>query len=261
MRKTSLVMCCVSCVFGAFGAFFRWLQDLTGFEKDTGLYISGNIWSRAIVVACIGVAAVLFVMVMDLKNKKRLVLPVDYAAALGGTTAYYRIAYGILAAVMAVGALMLLISAAKDTYPVLQYLLAFLGLLAAIGFVLMTSAARRRRDPPMNCFGVTLIIALYCFWLIVSYRENAINPAIWGYAMEILALACALVAFYYIASVPFGRAKPYAAIFFSQFGAFLCIVTLPDSRWTGQQVMFVATAGMLLFLSWMLIANLRPRAS
>jgi hypothetical protein len=253
-------MCCVSCVFGAFGAFLRWLQDLTGFEADTGLYISGNIWSRAIVVACIGVAAVLLIMVLDLKRKKKLVLPEDYAAAMGGATIYFRPAYSILGALMAVGALMLFFSAAKDTYPALQDILALLGLAAALGFVLMTSAARRRRDPPLNCFGVTLIIALYCFWLVVSYRENAVNPAVWGYAMEILALACALLAFYYIASVPFGSAKPYAAIFFSQLGAFLCIVTFPDSRWLGQQIMFVATAGMLLFLSWMLIANLRPSA-
>ncbi|NCB51480.1 MAG: hypothetical protein EOM54_06310 [Clostridia bacterium] len=258
MRKNSLVICCVTCVFGAFGAFFRWLQDLTGFEEDTGLYISGNIWSRALIVACVGAALALFVMVLDLK-KKKLSLPEEYSAAMGGTTVLYRPAYIGLASLMAAGSIILIFSAFKDAYPVLQVSLSLMGLLAAAGFTLMTSATRRRRDPPLNCFGATLIIALFCFWLIVSYRENAVGPVVWSYAIEILALACTLVAFYYIASVPFGRPKPFSAIFFSQFGAFLCIVALPDDRWTGQKIMLAAAAGMLLFLSYALIANLRPR--
>lgn len=259
MRKKSLVLCCVTCVFGAFGAFFRWLQDITGFEKDSGLYISGNIWSTAIVAACIGAAFVLLIMVLELKKKEKLALPEDYAAALGSPGKFYRLLYRILSAVMAVGAVMVLFSSSKDNYPMLQIVLAVLGLSAAGGFLLMNAATQRKREPPMNCFGATLIIALYCFWLVVSYRENAISPAVWGYAMEVLALACTLVAFYYVASVPFGKPRPFAAIFFSQLGAFLCLVTLPDDRWTGQQVMFVATAGMLLFFSWMLIMNLRPQ--
>jgi len=258
MRKNSLVICCVTCVFGAFGAFFRWLQDLTGFEEDTGLYISGNIWSRALIIACVGAALALIVMVLDLR-KKKLQLPEEYAAALGGTTVLYRPAYILLAALMAVGSVLLIFSSSQDTYPVLQVGLSLLGLLAAAGFVLMASATLRRRDPPLNCFGAVLLITLYCFWLIVSYRENAVGPVVWSYAMEILALACALIAFYYIASVPFGRPKPFMAILTSQFGAFLCIVALPDDRWLGQKLMLAATAGILLFQSYMLIANLRPR--
>jgi hypothetical protein len=259
MRNTSLVTCCITCVFGAFGAFFRWLLDLTGFEKDTGLYISGNIWSYALVAACIGVAAVLLVMVLDLKMKKKLTLPEDYSAALGGSTPLYRPFYIGLAAMMAIGSLMLVFSASKDAYPILQFLLAVLGVLAAVGFILVAAATHRKRQPPLNCLGSTLLIILFCFWLIVSYRENAASPVVWGYAMEVLALACALIAFYYIASVPFGKPKPFSAIFFSQLGAFLCLVTLPDGRCTGQQIMLISTAGMLLFLSWMLIANLRPK--
>jgi hypothetical protein len=258
MRKKSLVLCCVSCVFGAFGAFFRWLQDMTAFETDSGLYISGNLWGRAVVAACIGVAAVLFFMVLAMKRKEKLAAPADYAAALGGKTLLYRPAYILLAAVMAIGSLMLLFSASRDTYPGFQVILALMGVLSAAGFALMASATYGRREPPLNCLGATLIIAMYCFWLIMSYRENAVNPAVWGYAMEVLALSCALVAFYYIASIPFGRPKPFHAIFFSHLAAFLCIVTLPDDRWAGQQIMLIATAGMLLFFSLMLISNMVP---
>jgi hypothetical protein len=259
MRNTSLIACCTTCVFGAFGAFFRWLLDLTAFEADTGLYISGNIWSFALVAACIGVAVVLLIMVLNMKIKKQLNLPEDYSAAFGGTTTFYRPLYLGIAAIMAIGSLMLVFSVSKDAYPFLQGLLAILGVLAAIGFILMTSATHRKRQPPLNCLGSTLLVVLFCFWLVVSYRENAASPVVWGYAMEVLALACALIAFYYIASIPFGRPKPFSAIYFSQIGAFLCIVTLPDERWTGQQIMLIAAAGMLLFISWVLIANLRPK--
>lgn len=260
MRKNALIICCVTCVFGAFGAFFRWLLDLTGFEAETGLYIAGNIWSYALLAACGGIAVVLFAIVLNMKRNGRTVLPTDYAAALGGTTAVFRPLYTLLSIIMALGALMLFFTASADLYPAFQYVLALLGIAGAGGFLLMMSAATRRRDPPLNCFGATLLIILYCFWLIVSYRENAATPVVWGYAMELLAIACSLVAFYYVAGIPFGRPKPFAAVYFCQLGAFLCIVTLPDNRLTGQRVMLIATAFMLLLLSWLITANLRAPA-
>lgn len=261
MRKNALVLCCVTCVFGAFGAFFRWLQDLTGFEADTGLYISGNIWSTALIIACAACAAVLLVMTQGLRTRSGTVLPEDYAAALGGTTGFYKPGAFVLAGVMAAGSVLLLFSAGGDSYPVFQVVLSVLGLLGAAGFLLMTSATWRKRQPPLNCLGATLLVALFCFWLVVSYRENATSPVVWAYAMEILAVACALLAFYFVAGVPFGRPKPITAIFFCQFAAFLCIVTLPDSRHTGAQIMLIASAGMLLFFSWMMVTNLRPAES
>ena len=64
----------------------------------------------------------------------------------------------------------------------------------------------------------------------------------------------------YVAGHAYGRGKPFATIFFCNFGAFLCFVTLPDERLIAQQIMFFGIAGMQLFLSWMLVSGLRRRA-
>ena len=109
------------------------------------------------------------------------------------------------------------------------------------------------------CLASTLPIALCCFWLIVSYRQDAVTSVVWSYAPEILAISCSLLAFYYVAGHAYGRARPFATIFFCSLGAFLCFVTLPDERLIAQQIMFVGMAGMQLFLSWMLISGLRRR--
>lgn len=256
MRKNALIICCVTCVFGAFGAFFRWLMDLTGFEAETGLYISGNIWARVLVIACLACAAVLLVMVLNFRRSGET-LPRDYARALGGGTVLYRPGYIIMSLIMAVGAVLTLAGMGESQYPIFQLILGVMAILAAVGFTLLTASTRRRRDPPLNCFGVTLIIVMLCFWLIVSYRENANSPVVWGYAFEVLAIAASLIAFYYVAGIPFERPQPFKTIFFCQLAAFLCIVTLPDDRPLGAQLMLIATAGMLLFLGWMAVSNLR----
>lgn len=261
MRKNALVMCCVTCVFAAFGAFFRWLQLMTAFEEDTGLYISGSIWSVAIVLACVCAAAAILIIIFTMKKHDgRTVLPEDYCEAMRGTTAFYKPLYIFIAVVLAAGSILNFVSAGKDAYPVFQYILSLMGLLAAVGFWLVASAPEKRTDPSIICVGSSLLIMLYCFWLVVSYREHGSNPVVWEYGLEILAIAFSLLGFYYVAGIAFSRPRPLITVFFTQYAAFLCIVTLPDDRCLGQQLMLAATIMMLLFLSWMAMTNLREPA-
>ena len=57
-----------------------------------------------------------------------------------------------------------------------------------------------------------------------------------------------MLAFYYVAGHAYGRPRPFAAIFFCEFGAFSCFVTLPDERLFALQIMFFATAVMQLYV-------------
>jgi len=144
-------------------------------------------------------------------------------------------------------------------------ILALLGLLTAGGFLGIAGGASGKETPDGSprqagfCLAATLPIAFCCFWLIVSYRQDAVTSVVWSYAPEILAIACSLLSFYYVAGHAYGRGKPFATIFFCNFGAFLCFVTLPDERLIAQQIMFFGIAGMQLFLSWMLVSGLRRR--
>ena len=138
-------------------------------------------------------------------------------------------------------------------------------MLTAGGFIGLAGGANGTETPDGSprqagfCLATTLPIAFCCFWLIVSYRQDAVTSVVWSYAPEILAIACSLLSFYYIAGHAYGRSKPFATIFFCNLGAFLCFVTLPDERLIAQQIMFLGIAGMQLFLSWMLVSGLRRR--
>ncbi len=259
MRKNSLVICCVTCVFSAFGAFFRWLQNMTAFEAETELYISGNVWGAAIVLLTIILAAAMAVLVLSLKDRQNLTARESFADTMGGSTALYKPFYILLSLVMAAGAFMVLLSAGRDLYPMLQRALAAMGIVGAAGFAVMCASTGHSFDTTMPCVGAAMWVAFHCFWLIVGYREIASSPVIWSYAPEILALVLSLLAAYYTAGFAFGKLRPLTAIYVCQVAAYFCILTLTDERSTGHQLLFIAAAGMALFQSWMMISNLAPR--
>lgn len=270
MRKLALTMTCTTCVYSAFGIFSRWLQNMTAFEEN-GLYISGSLWGIVLTILCIAAAGTMFGFARYYKKNLGLTCAPDSGVAFAGSGLLHKIIYLVIALIMAAGSVMLLITAGDAEAPLgmdfsgLLRILALLGLLTAGGFLGIAGGANGKEAPDGSprqagfCLAATLPIAFCCFWLIVSYRQDAVTSVVWSYAPEILAIACSLLSFYYVAGHAYGRGKPFATIFFCNFGAFLCFVTLPDERLIAQQIMFFGIAGMQLFLSWMLVSGLRRR--
>ena len=263
-------MTCTTCVYSAFGIFSRWLQNMTAFEEN-GLYISGSLWGIVLTILCIAAAGTMFGFARYYKKNLGLTCAPDPGVAFAGSGLLHKIIYLVIALIMAAGSVMLLITAGDAEAPLgmdfsgLLRILALLGLLTAGGFLGIAGGANGKEAPDGSprqagfCLAATLPIAFCCFWLIVSYRQDAVTSVVWSYAPEILAIACSLLSFYYVAGHAYGRGKPFATIFFCNFGAFLCFVTLPDERLIAQQIMFFGIAGMQLFLSWMLVSGLRRR--
>lgn len=263
-------MTCTTCVYSAFGIFSRWLQNMTAFEEN-GLYISGSLWGIVLTILCIAAAGTMFGFARYYKKNLGLTCAPDPGVAFAGSGLLHKIIYLVIALIMAAGSVMLLITAGDAEAPLgmdfsgLLRILALLGLLTAGGFLGIAGGVNGKETPDGSprqagfCLAATLPIAFCCFWLIVSYRQDAVTSVVWSYAPEILAIACSLLSFYYVAGHAYGRGKPFATIFFCNFGAFLCFVTLPDERLIAQQIMFFGIAGMQLFLSWMLVSGLRRR--
>ena len=263
-------MTCTTCVYSAFGIFSRWLHNMTAFEEN-GLYISGSLWGIVLTILCIAAAGTMFGFARYYKKNLGLTCAPDPGVAFAGSGLLHKIIYLVIALIMAAGSVMLLITAGDAEAPLgmdfsgLLRILALLGLLTAGGFLGIAGGANGKETPDGSprqagfCLAATLPIAFCCFWLIVSYRQDAVTSVVWSYAPEILAIACSLLSFYYVAGHAYGRGKPFATIFFCNFGAFLCFVTLPDERLIAQQIMFFGIAGMQLFLSWMLVSGLRRR--
>jgi hypothetical protein len=118
---------------------------------------------------------------------------------------------------------------------------------------------RQRAAGNLGCLIAAVPVLFFCFWLIVSYKENADDPVLWDYAIEILAIASSALAFYYVAGYLFYRAKPMRAVYFVLLAAFFCTMTLIDRRSLGASLIFAASALSFFVLGWILIRNLRPK--
>ena len=261
MRNNALTICCGVCVAGAFGVFTRWMQDLTAFDEH-GLYVRGNIWGAVLLLLCIAAAGAMLGAIWYLKNHERLVSPAGFGAAHAGGGVIRRAAWLIIAVFMAVACFALLLTAGSSQYASLLRVLALLGLLADAGFAGMAAAGGRGEKEssgasPLVCLACVLPVAFCCFWLVVSYRQDAATAVVWRYGPEITAIACSLLAFYYLAGHAFGRPRAYTAMFFCACGAFLCFTALPDSRLMALQLLLAGSALMQLFFLASLAASLR----
>ena len=262
MRNNALIICCGVCVAGAFGVFTRWIQNLTAFDEE-GLYISGSFWGWALLLLCLAAAALLAGALWFFRNREGLVSGESFSDAHSGGGALRRAAYLAIAALTAVACAALLVTAGSSKYSVLLRVLALLGLLADGGFLGMAAYGGRSgrseagSDSAGVCLASVLPVDFCCFWLVVSYRQDAATAVVWRYGPEIAAIACSLLAFYYVAGHAFGRPKPYSAMFFCGYGAFLCLVTLPDERLLALQLLLAGCASMQLFFLWSLSAGLR----
>ena len=263
MRKYALSLCCTACVFGAFGIFCRWIQNLGAFEEN-GLYKPGSATGIILIIMYLAAAAALIGFALFLR-RQRLASPPQLGLAIAGTRRLALPVAGVMALIMAAGSVMLLITAGGEEFSKLLRVLALFGIICAAGFFGM--AASSGRPSPSGsalevglCFASALPVACCCFWLVASYRQDAATSVVWRYAPEIIAVSSSLLAFFYVAGHAYGRPRPFTAIFFCEFGAFSCFVTLPDERLFALQMMFFALAAMQLFFGLLLTANLRPAA-
>lgn len=254
MQKKALTVCCCTGVLAAFGVFLRWVQNQAGFEADTGLAVRGAVWPWIVATWLALAAVVLGVQCLRLKNLERTRWP-ETAEEAFRTHGAERILSVCFGALMALGGVLLLFTLPETETQ--RPLLRALGVLAVAAGVAFPAQPRAAEGTPGAALAV-VPVALFSFWLIVSYKSNIINPTITAYAPEILALCGAIIGFFELAGFAFGRAKAVRAVFWSQFAAFLCLVTLADSRYAGLQCMFAAAAAMLLLRSWCVVMAARP---
>ncbi len=252
MRKNALTICCFTCAFGAIGAFCRWLQNQLAFD-EAGLS-AASAWNYIVPLVIIA-AAVCFYTFIPKYKRSGLAMTSDFYDTFAGGTMLLVPGAWVIGGVMILGSLILIATADENVNLVLFRILAVLGVLSGVSFGLTAVCARRRFHPGLACLFSTVPIIQFCMWLIISYKQNSTNPTVWAYAVEILAVAAALVALYFFAGYPYGRVKPYSTLYSAMLGAFLCIVALADDRNFGLQLMLVSAAAMQLFWAWLIVSR------
>lgn len=244
---------------GAFGIFFRWMQLMLAYNDEE--LPDASAWN-VLVPLLIAAGAFVFYRFLSRLKKERLCVPEDFFAALKNEGKLYTFCRWAIGFVMIAGSILLLATCELDINVVFLRILAAFGILAGISFPLLLSAANK---PHVTGRGrITLCsllpILFSAMWLLTCYKQNSINPVVWDYIIELLTLIVCLIAFFRMAGFAYGVVDSRKSMFFCMFGGMLCIMSIADSRYLGQQVMLGATALMLIMFNWIMVTNLETRA-
>ncbi len=172
---------------GSFGVFSRWMQDLSAFDEH-GLYKPGSLSGLMLMLLSSPRSRRLSERSISRRKMGLASRPITARRTPDG--AGHVIAL-VMTVFMAAGGV-LLITAGGSQYADLLRVLALLGLVADSGF--MASPGRQaigegRRAEAGLCLASALPVAFCCFWLVVSYRQDAATGVVWRYAPEIIAIA------------------------------------------------------------------------
>jgi hypothetical protein len=239
-------------VFSALASFFRWLQNLNAFDAETGLFTGVGFVTIALLALCAGMLVFLFLF--------NAALPKDCLGetprALFRHTAPLVMAAVLLSALLIfLGGLLLFFDTSSASSPLLARILALCAIVSGAVIPLLLIESGRGFGSTAACFYSTIPLIFTLFWLIFTYKEQSTNPIIWSFAFEVLAIAAAILSFYYLAGYFFGSPKPNRVLFSSGLAAFLSFICIADDLSLGVQAIFLGFSLLNGALGWSLIRN------
>lgn len=257
LGKKALEITCYVLGAGAFSVFIRWLQLMLGFTDGLADATVFNILVPLMAI----VSGFVFLRFVDKFRNDRWYVPEDFYTALYNPGKLYTAVRWAIGGVMALGGVVLLISSETDKNADFYRVLALLALVTGVTFPLVLSSANKPHVAARKtvCFISVIPIIFFCWWLVTVYKVNSNNPVVWQYGPEALAVIVSIIAFFRVAGFPFGTANAWRSVFFNMLASAVDIMMLADTRYIGQQMMFLAAAGMLTLYNWVLITNLLQR--
>jgi len=258
MHKKSLEVTCYVGGAGAFGVFARWLQDQMAFD-ETGLN-EPSVWNFLVPVLMIATLIMAYRFTRDFK-RQRYYLQEDFRQALANPGKLYAFIRWAIGVIMCAGAVLLLATCETDQDALLLQILAGLGFVTGLSFPLLLGFANREEEVPRNllCIMHALPVIFFAFWLVVSYKMNDINSVVWNYVIEIFTVSTGMISFFRVAGFAYDTPKPFKAMTWAMFGAFMFIMAIADERYMGMQLMFLSAGLMLVLYNWIMIANLQQK--
>ena len=260
MQKKSLEVSCYVCGAGAFGVFFRWLQDQMAFD-DAGL-AERSVFNYLVPLLILA-AALLFNRFIEQAKSEKLYIPRDYCQALRNEGKLYTLARWVCGLVMVLGGVLLVSSCETDKDAKLMFILAGLAIASGLCYPLLLASANDKygklRHPTLASAGATLPVLMFALWLIICYKQNALNSVLWSYLIEMASVIVALLAFFRAAGFAFGAVKSWPTLFNIMLGVMMCIMSLADERYMGMHIIMLGAALQLLMYVWVLIKNMQKK--
>lgn len=255
MKKNALLPIFISLVCGIAGAVLHYIQLSTVIDPKTGLAERCAPVSIVLAVFSVLVAVALFLLAFRAKGD---VQPV-YHRALA--------AKSFLPLIISIALALMMIYASvacfwgdflKNSNGIFSIVLSVFILLAGVSYAAMSFSAFRGKSGGGTTLASFIIVLFVCYWLIISYKENASDPTIINFVYDFLGLCAASVATYYIAGYAFGRSRPRASLFFSSVGVYFCLTSMLTAQSLAFKILYLFVS-VYMFVSCVILAcNLRP---
>ena len=246
MRKEASTYCIAVIIAGAFGLLLRWLQCSMIFQEGSDLALAGSPVSYLMAIVMVAVPVVLwrFTRRTGIAGATK-----EPDIALARPIAAISVLLVVAALVAALGAVLLFF----QTGNMQLKLVALLGLLAAPVLMLYPSL------PGWGMVGTVfslLPVAFYAMWMVVIYKENAVNPVLWSFVVQILAVAAGMYALFHMSAYLFFSAKPRKALFACGLATIYGMIALADNTLLSVKLLFGGWSVALVVLCWVLVMNI-----
>lgn len=231
-------------VLGAFGLLVRWLQCEIIFD-ESGLPVKNALVSWLLVLYVAVMAGVLWWLSGRMGMEKASAEPEE---AMSAATREARALLILGSVIIGIGAALMFLRMDETIFRIA----ALAGILSAPVMALYPSLSR------YGGFGAGLSVlpaAFFSLWLISFYKANAVNPVLWSYAVEVLAIAGCLLAAYRCAAWLFYRAEPRKGIFGCAAATAFSLMVLMDDITMGERIMFAGWAICFATLCWIVLRS------
>ena len=244
---------------GAFGVFLRWLQLQLAFD-DKGL-CGPSVFNVIVPLFLIVVAVVLRRRIGKMLDGS-FTIPEGFHESLANPGKFYTFLRWAAGAVVILGGVLMIRGSEVEKRVIMLRILGGLAILAGLCYPLFMTLANRelkpRRRVPL-CLLALVPILLFAVWLVYCYVCNAINSVAWAYLIEVLTVSTLMLAFFRLAGFVYDQIQMKKTLFWIQYGVFMSLVALADSRSIGMQAVFFGSGFVLALTDFILLRTLRVK--
>ena len=238
MRKKNYIFPLIAAAMGIVGAIIRFAA-LSNVYDEYGKVIqhhpAATVMTLYTVICCLILAVFAFFSTKNSKNIKTFENICTHSNIFERTV---MIILGILLCFVSVGYYISVELASLDM------LYALFGFLSGISTIVISLTIGNNSSSITRCVFALPTPIFACLWLIILYRTNAGNPALFEYGNQCLAIASIALAYFYIGSFIFGEGQFRRTVGLCLIATFLCFISAVDN--TGIQRFYYVIHGIIL---------------
>ena len=256
MRKNAFVFPLSALVLGLAGGLLRQRELNTVFDPVTGLAKRGA--PVTIMLCALSVAAIIIYLVTSYIISRKYAAHKDYSLAFTPAKVP-SLSVLVIAGLLWLAASVKIYLDVGVGVPTVDLIFCGFSALSAVSVIALAFLAFKSSKGPGLLFFSVIPSLFLCLWLILLYKQNAANPVRLDYCYQCLAIAAAILSFYFSAGCFFGKSSAGKTIFSYMITIFFGIIALFDSFPIAMKGIFAAILAITLIFSTPYIANLTPR--